>query len=370
MSTLGRSVELRPPEARRDHIHLVAILYVGATFMLLLGAMSSQNNLLFATVGLALATVIVSGFFAGSSMMGLRFARQLPVRAEAGRQTRLTYHVSNANRFMPAYALRLTDHALGPNDRAFKIHAGISRVPAKSEVRTLASVTFPARGRWTLGPGRILTMFPFGISKKSMRFGEQHEIIVQPRKVTLRPGVLGVLESLGDEGRADTRRKGGGAELYNLREYQRGDPVSTIAWQASARWGQLISREVAAPQTKRVWIVIETSEDELASRTEIAESAVRLALAAGIRLHSTGVAAGLAVPSCGIYVPPDETHLAHPTWALRLATLGDEHSSRTHAKALTMSDGIVAIGAGITPGTTIALHPNRESSYIQEGGAP
>ncbi|GAB5495157.1 MAG: hypothetical protein Phyf2KO_02370 [Phycisphaerales bacterium] len=365
MSTLGRQLELHAPDARRDHIHLVAILYVGATFLLLLGAMSSQNNLLFATVGLALATVIVSGFLAGSSMMGLRFARRLPVKAEAGTPAKVVYHTSNRNKIISAFALRVLDVASGPAGTDLPIRAGIDRVPARGERRVEAFVEFPHRGRWTLGPGKLLTMFPFGISKKSMRFNREDALVVMPKSVELRHDVLGQLESAGDEGRADFRRKGGGAELYNLREYQRGDPVSSIAWQASARWRKLISREVAAPQSKRVWVVIEASLGDLRDREANAEAAVRLALAVGKVLNESGIASGLSVPSCGIYIQPDHADNAWPAWTKLLATLGDEPAKTACPSGLTMSDGIIAIGVGTTPGSTLALNPAREETYIR-----
>ncbi|PHQ82365.1 MAG: hypothetical protein COB69_02045 [Phycisphaera sp.] len=365
MSTLGRNLELHAPNARRDHIHLVAILYVGATFMLLLGAMSSQNNLLFATVGLALATVIVSGFLAGSSMMGLRFARQLPVRAEVGSQAKIVYHTHNKNKIISAFAVRIIDTAIGPADSKIPIHTGIGRIAAKDDSQATVQIEFPHRGRWVLGPGRLYTMFPFGISKKSVRFDGNDAIVVAPRSVELRRGVLGTFESAGDDGRADLRRKGGGAELYNLREYQRGDPVSSIAWHASARWGKLISREVAAPQTKRVWIVIEASQDDLQQRKPMAEASVRLALAVGRRLIESGVAAGLHVPSCGITIAPDRPDAAWPAWSVLLATLGDNTNAKAAPRTLGMSDGIIAIGSGATPTSSLVLDPGREESLTK-----
>ncbi len=364
MSTLGRNLDLRAPDARRDHVHIVAVLYVGATFMLLLGAMSSQNNLLFATVGLALAAVIVSGFIAGSSMMGLRFARRLPVRIEADTPTRIEYHTHNKNRVVSAFAVRIVDAAAGPAEAAVPLNAGIGRVAAGDHARAFAHVEFPHRGRWVLGPGRLYTMFPFGISKKSIRFDGKDSLVVMPKAVELVRGGLGMFESLGDDGRADLRRKGGGAELYNLRDYQRGDPVSTIAWQASARWNKLISREVAAPQTKRVWIVIESSVNDLRDRKPLAESSVRLALAAGRRLVENGVAAGLHVPSCGVTIVPDHADSAWPAWAPMLAMLGDEGEITSVPRSLGMNDGIIAIGPGTTPGRSLVLDPAREESLV------
>jgi len=360
MSSLGRQLELRAPDARRDHIHLVAVLYIGATVMLLLGAMSSQNNLLFAAVGIALATVIVSGFIAGSSMMGLRFARRVPVVAEADAPVRIGYLTFNRNKVLSAYAIRITDTAKGPTGKVVPIRVGIDRVPARQERFVSANCSLPYRGRWTLGPGRLMTMFPFGISKKSMRFDRGDSLLVTPARRMLRPGSLGDLESTGDDGRVDPRRRGQGVELFALRDYNRGDPVSSIAWRASAKWNRLISRESAAPRARRVWIVIEASHESLHNREEAAEAAVRLAQAAGRRLCEVGVAPGLSVPSCGVSIPPDYTDTPEPAWLPVLATLGDEKGNSAKHRASAHTDGVVAIGPGTTPGAVVVLDPSQE----------
>lgn len=360
MSSIGRQLELRAPDARRDHIHLVAVLYIGATVMLLLGAMSSQNNLLFAAVGISLATVIVSGFIAGSSMMGLRFARRIPVVAEADAPVRVGYLTYNRNKVLSAYAIRISDTARGPAGTVVPIRVGIDRVPARDERFVSATATLPHRGRWTLGPGRLMTMFPFGISKKSMRFDAGDSLLVTPARRLLRPGTLGDLESSGDDGRVDPRRRGHGVELFALRDYYRGDPVSSIAWRASAKWNRLISRESAAPRARRVWIVIEASHESLHNREPAAEAAVRLAQAAGRRLCEIGVAPGLSVPSCGVSIPPDFSDTPDPVWLPVLATLGDENARPAGHRASAHTDGLVAIGPGTTPGAVVVLDPAQE----------
>lgn len=366
MTTLGRQLDLRPPDARRDHLHIVAVLYIGATVLLLLGAMSSQNNLLFAAVGLSLATVIVSGFVAGSSMMGLRFARRVPVIAEAGAPVRVAYLVHNRNKLVPAFAIRVHDTARGPAGATMPVRTGIDRVPARGERSVHATATFPTRGRWSLGPGRLITMFPFGISKKSMRFDTGESLLVSPARKNLKPGVLGNLESASEEGRTDPRRRGQGTELYALRDYRLGDPVSAIAWKPSARHARLITRETAAPRARRVWIVIEASAEDLRQRRPGAEACVRLAHAAGRRLHELGIASGLRVPSYGLNIPPQFTGGAEPAWLPALATLGDDPkpaSARAHAS---QDDGILAIGPGTTPGATLTLDPAREDQLTTD----
>jgi len=183
MGSAVHDATLAGPSARRDHIHLVAIVYIGTTVLLLLGAMGSQNNLLFMTVALALASVIVSGVIAGSSMMGLRLARRVPMHAEANVPFRLGYTTHNDNRVISAFAIRIADRAIGPWGQVEAISAGVEHVGPGQTEPTEAWVVLPGRGRWALGPVRLLTKFPFGVSKKSVRFDTFASLVVLPEPV-------------------------------------------------------------------------------------------------------------------------------------------------------------------------------------------
>jgi uncharacterized protein (DUF58 family) len=50
---------------------------------------------------------------------------------------------------------------------------------------------------------------------------------------------------------------GAGAELHQLRDYMRGDPLSSIDWKASARTGSLIAREFSEDQHLEVLVAID-----------------------------------------------------------------------------------------------------------------
>ena len=53
------------------------------------------------------------------------------------------------------------------------------------------------------------------------------------------------------------RSAGAGQELYQLRGYARGDPLTRIDWKATARTGQLISREYSEDQHLDIFIAID-----------------------------------------------------------------------------------------------------------------
>ncbi|HED54088.1 MAG TPA: DUF58 domain-containing protein [Phycisphaerales bacterium] len=353
------------PSARRDHIHLVAFLYIGTTVLLLLGAMGSQNNLLFITVALALASVIVSGVIAGSSMMGLRFARRLPHIAQASVPFRVSYTTRNDNRVVSAFAIKIVDRAVGPGDQVELFFAGVEHVGSGRSAVTDAWVTLPGRGRWEFGPARLFTKFPFGVSKKSIRFDMAGGVVVLPEPVELAPGVLGAFEVSGREDGSDLRRIGRGDQVFALREYRPGDAVAAIAWRASARWNKLVTREHAAPRSRRICVVVDASYEALRNREPSVEDAVRLASAVGRKLAALGYEVGLRVPSCGVSIPPEHDRSHAPRWLIALATAGDSEQPSGRGPEVPMLDGEVRIGStGSRPGA-IVLDPAEYQRLIR-----
>jgi len=90
---------------RRYHFHAPGVLYVAVTLFLALGAINSQNNLLFAALGLAIGGLLVSGIISGASLLGLRVERDPIVHASVGAPLTVSYTISNTNRFFPAFGL-------------------------------------------------------------------------------------------------------------------------------------------------------------------------------------------------------------------------------------------------------------------------
>jgi uncharacterized protein (DUF58 family) len=54
------------------------------------------------------------------------------------------------------------------------------------------------------------------------------------------------------------RHRGLGREFESLREYQRGDDLRDVCWTASARRGELVTRQFQAERSQPVWIVLDT----------------------------------------------------------------------------------------------------------------
>ncbi len=84
-------------------------MYAFVTVLVGMGAVNSQNNLLFAAFGVSMAAVLVSGFVSGAMLLGLRVKREAVEPTRAGEPLSVRYEVTNTGRFMPALGLRVEE---------------------------------------------------------------------------------------------------------------------------------------------------------------------------------------------------------------------------------------------------------------------
>jgi uncharacterized protein (DUF58 family) len=128
----------------------------------------------------------------------------------------------------------------------------VDRHPSALEVAPRArnefafSLMAKSAGRVVLHGLAVSLRGPLGLFDVPLYFPNALAVKVLPRSVALRsspaPSMAGL--PLDRAGRHRMRRRGGGTELHELREYQPGDPFKSIAWKASAKAGQLRVREV------------------------------------------------------------------------------------------------------------------------------
>ena len=315
---------------RRYHFHLPGVVYGLTTIFLAVGAINSQNNLLFWAFGLAVAGLLVSGVVSGAALMGIELER-LPVEpVNAGADLIVRYRVRNRNRLFPAFALNISElpdkrdasrdwRAVLAAPNAFVAHVGPRQsVEAEARCATLA------RGETRLDRALVWTIFPFGLTRKSVTFSQPRRVIVRPAPVALEQGVLRTSREPGSMAARALRRSSSG-EFFALREHREGDSPRAVAWRASARTGTLLTRQFTSARNVRVWIILELDAD--AAR---GERAIALAAGAVEAARARASPVGLVVPGIGLRTPARE--------------------GRGHADALL--DALAALPATATPGAS------------------
>lgn len=116
-----------------------------------------------------------------------------------------------------------------------------------------------AAGRVVLHGLAVSLRGPLGLFDVPLYFPNALAIKVLPRMVSVRASTPSVLTGLplDRSGRHRMRRRGGGTELHELREFLPGDPFKSIAWKASAKSGRLLVREVDQEVQQTLLVVLD-----------------------------------------------------------------------------------------------------------------
>lgn len=346
------------PIKRESRLTFGGLIYVGVTVFLAIGAVNSQNNLLFWLFGVSIATLIVSGFFSGNALMKIRVhARALPEVA-AGQSLNIYYSVRNRSRFFPLFACLMNESSeenarIGEFVPAALLHLG----PGQSG--TIVATLVPSRrGRITLRILRLTTRFPFGLLQKSLVFYQPRTLLVLPYQLKIRPGLVNPRSNMGEQVRRRSQRGGNSSEFWGLREYRPGDSRRKIAWKHSASRNALLVIEHAQTISTRVWIFVIEPDSTNPRHDILGELGIAVAAALLEQATQLRLPVGIWYPQRGLLAQPAAGR-AHRGRLLRsLATLDRRGPlQKTTLPALQMRDQVIQVSAGNT--ASLPAQPSR-----------
>lgn len=341
------------PIRRESKLTLAGGLYILVTMFIAVGAINSQNNLLFWLFGVSIATLIVSGVFSGNALMQVRLEAQALTDVCAGDRVKLHYLISNRSRFFPLFAVMISEIHDEHYPVANTNPAGVMHLGPKQTTKVFGTITPTSRGRYTIRYVRLSTRFPFGFLQKSLIFDCPRTLMVLPYELELKQGLVRTLNGRGDEVRKRSRASGNSNEYWGLRDYTHGDSKRTIAWKQSAKHGSLVVIEHAHPIASRVWIWISLDHDDVDADVAQVERAIALASSLISQASTRAVPFGLWAPAFGVRMQPStgKAHMLRCKRALGLIDLAIE-SGRDIAPTVTGRDDVIAIKPGQRATTT------------------
>ena len=281
-------------------------------------AYNTASNILFITLSLLLACLILSGVMSWLNLRGVCWRLLLQPPARAGQKTPVTLELWNRKTLLPTYGLwfELTARpvAAGPQRAEATIRASSAEIRAafaRVEQATARAI-LPLRERldpggqarldWLFTPQRrgvvrvelasVGSLFPFGFLRKNHGTRLRREIIIWPAPVEYRFTRTAAAARQAEGERV--ARPGASNDLLALRRYQTGDSHRLIHWKASARLRQLMVRQFAAESAEGFFLWIETSPGGW-TREEQFELLCRFAATLAEDLFTAGRLTGAAV---------------------------------------------------------------------------
>src|SRR5579863_423685 len=265
------------------------IVYLVAVLVLVLAAVNTGNNLLLMLLACALAGILVSGVLSRAVLTAIDLKFDLPEHIFAERPVIAELELRNEKQLWPSISLRVVGENKNDTEQVLTTPVFFPYVPHLGSVRQKVELNFPHRGVYCQDTFAIRTRFPFGFFEKSRRVDSDIEILAYPR-VEPADQFYEVLPLL--SGEMASYFRGRGHELHSLRHYQPTDSARFVDWKTTAKTGQLMVREFAREDERRVMIVLdpfigsaaedegETAQLQLTERFERAVS-----LAASIAWH-------------------------------------------------------------------------------------
>lgn len=337
---VAEHVYRRLPRRRYD-LHPPGLIYLVTSLFLAIGALNSQNNLLFWAFGVAVAGLMVSGVVSGSALMHLRVEREPSLPSHVGDQITLRYRLSNSSRLWPLFGLRIEETQPGsPRNRPLICAAGgVAHVGPRQSVTGSVRALARVRGSHSLGTVQVSTTFPLGLVRKTLLFELPGHVIVRPAIAPLRNEVASRIVPAREDASVSRARVGQGGDFFGLREYVPGDPMRTIAWRPSARRDTLLVRQCTIAAPPRLWLRLA----EPAPSVSESDFENTIALLASIINHTArrGATPGLLIDWADVHLPPVASQSSTSRMLDLLATLSRE-GERSMARNGAPADILIA----------------------------
>lgn len=212
-------------------------VFGGLLVVMTIGGLNFNNNLGLLLTFLLAASAHATLHMAYGNLRGLYLSRIDHKSVFAGENARLhiVFRDQDQNRYRPAIEVSMGDERCS------------GHLQADQSLRLELPLATERRG-W-LKPGRIKlhTTYPLGLFIAWSWCESAQEILVYPKPAEDPPPL-----PKGNEEQGAVLRLQDGEDLVGIRDYQKGDPLPTIAWKASAKHQQLQTKLTAQAAGERL----------------------------------------------------------------------------------------------------------------------
>lgn len=210
--------------------------------------MNTGNNLLFLVVSALLAFMAATGYAGMLNIKGVIPELLPPDEIFAGTPARFNLLLRNKKRYIPSFLIRLSVAGNGETLLPF--------VGSAENLASTMTLTFPERGRQTVGRISVSSPFPVNFFTRYWNYSSDTACIVYPRPLPSADNGAG--DDAARPGSGTKEIRGLDGELEGIREYSGAEPLRAIHWKLSARGEELLIKEFGSRSAPPLIIKLES----------------------------------------------------------------------------------------------------------------
>lgn len=261
----------RRRKARRRRVVRVTtegMLFIGLALLIGMAAINTGQNLLYFILAVMLVMLMLSGWLSRINLARLDIQLHPPEEFHAREDVVATLSLRNRKRLASTYGVECQaeiEPATEPDADEESmpdpppegwplVRQFVLAVPPRQTIQTSVPMRLPRRGVYRIAATYALSSYPFGFIERALRGGTARRVLVYP---ALLPPVSVMTRAPSLLGKIEGSRRGHGADLFGIRDYQQGDPVRHIHWKLSARGQGMKLKEFAEEENRRFVIMLD-----------------------------------------------------------------------------------------------------------------
>jgi uncharacterized protein (DUF58 family) len=275
---------LYPPRGQRIMPTVSGLLLISLALGIGSAAYNTSNNILFITLSLLLACLILSGVLSALNLSRVAWRVVAVPPFRVGQTGSASIELRNLKKLLPTYGLWFEVRTkTEPKGRRLVLR---ERLDPQGESIRLEWMWQPTqRGLEVIELTAVGSLFPFGFLRKVLSCEVRQEVLVWPAPVEYQR--LPVLSPSRRRAGQTVSRIGNSGDLLAVRKYYQGDSHRLIHWKASARLRQLMVRQFSSEQQEGFSMHLDSSA-EVWGRPEQFELLCRFVATLAEDLFTTG----------------------------------------------------------------------------------